>query len=223
MDVVKVEWFGLSLLEPMTLFTDFLVSVFCVYFGFRIRQKSRKNIATYWSLFFWGLALSTFFAGIAHAFLNYLGYKAHLVARCLSTFGFFFAEMGSYMTLKKKSTRALLVVVSVIKGLAVLWLLIVKNNFEIVKINSMLSLIGIVLFIHMVHFFKGEKHAGKMFLIGIGFGVIAALASGFKFSLHEWFTHHDIGHVMMVGSFYFFFKGVYPEEYLLQPIETQNR
>ncbi|MCI5057460.1 MAG: hypothetical protein MRY83_15195, partial [Flavobacteriales bacterium] len=120
MDVVEVKWFGLDLLEPMTWITDVLVAIFCLYFGNRLYKKSKKKIATYWSLFFWVMALSTFIAGFAHAFLNYLGETAHLVARSLSVVGLFFAEMASFLIIPQRRIRNILMGVSIIKMFTIL-------------------------------------------------------------------------------------------------------
>jgi hypothetical protein len=216
MEVVEVTWFGMDLLEPMTGITDILIAVFCTYFGVKLYRKSKKKIATYWSLFFFVMAVATFIGGFAHAFLNYLGPNAHLVSRSLTVFGLFFAEMASFLTIVRLKLRNSLIFVSVLKMIIVLYFIILHNDFVIVKINSLISLIGIVYIIHIVSYFKDKNYTGKMISAAIGCGILAALVNTFKLSLHQWFSYHDVAHMFMIGSFYFFFKGVSDSNYLLR-------
>ena len=101
--VVEVHWFGLSLCEPMTFFTDVLITAFCVYFWAGIKQNNPRN--AYWELFFLIMGLSTLLAGIAHMFVNYFGMNLHFISRAISGISIYAAQLATVQRVKNEKTK----------------------------------------------------------------------------------------------------------------------
>lgn len=200
--VVELEFMGLTLREPMTLFTDILVTIACIYFGSKILNRK-------WKFFYYFMGAATLVAGLAHLLYYYIGYEAHLIARTTSVIALFFAEQASLEKIRNKKGYAFLKGVSFIKLIVVITAVIIWNNFLLIKWNSSIAMIGFLFGIHLYDEFIKKSYDNHMVFWATAIGILAAIVSAKKISIHSWFTYHDIGHILMILSFYFIFRGKY--------------
>ena len=205
--VVEVNWLGLSLREPMTFFTDLLVCIPCSFF---YRNLVRKNTLVFklWAYFFLLMGLSTLIAGFAHLLFHYTGQSLHFVGRTLTGVSIIFAELATIQELKSVFWKKVLRIIVGIQSVVFIGLLIYFQSFEIVKFNTIFGMIGIVVIINLIEAVKTKTYTSKMLVLGVLFSVPAAIVSAKKFSLHAWFTYHDIGHLIVLGSLIIIYLGL---------------
>lgn len=204
--IVEVNWFGLSLLEPMTFFTDTLITVFCVLFWSQLRKKNERD--SYWEAFFLLIGISTFLGGVAHLCFNYFGMNLHFFARAISGFAIYSAQFTTIKLVKSEKTQQFLRLFALIQLIVFLFSLFYFRAFIAVTINSVVGLFIFVLSMQLMEYFETKNQESKWIAVGIIIGLFAAVSSVIKFSPHQWFTHHDIGHFIMIMSLFFFYKGV---------------
>ncbi|MBN4062092.1 MAG: hypothetical protein COA57_02955 [Flavobacteriales bacterium] len=214
MDVVEVTWFGLDLREPMTFFTNVAVSVFCFIFWQRLKSNEANPSVKYWRWFMALMSTSTFVAGLAHMFFNYYGHALHFSGRLTIGFAIFMAELATIVLIRSATWRKILLVFVWVELIAFITLLItfyalpVQESFLIVKLHVGFGMAGIVFTNHVGIYLRHKEYASKMIALSIIISIAAGVVSSYKLSFHDWFTHHDIGHLIVLISFYFVYLGI---------------
>ncbi|MBI3240545.1 MAG: hypothetical protein HYZ43_17155 [Flavobacteriia bacterium] len=79
MDLIKFEWLGLHLQEPMAIIMNGLISLFCFFAFFRLRKwGSEANY--WWRMFYLIFGISTFFGALGHAFFSISMFTVNFLA-----------------------------------------------------------------------------------------------------------------------------------------------
>ncbi len=200
--------FGITILEPITLITDSILAGLCLLFFFKISKIAKTSyLAKNWRGFFLWLGLSTFLAGIGHGFMHYTGKWLLIVAWISAGLITYFNQAASIMQVENKKWRRLLMYSILFQLLVVSLLVLFTQKFIFVTINSVVGVAGLVLFIRIrdVILFK-NKHS-KYVILAICVGFFSAVAHTMQLSVSEWFNYKDIGHVILMISALFFYKG----------------
>ena len=197
--------------EPMTVLTDFLVSAVCLYAFIKLSQHSAKSRAlTYLRNYFLLMALATFFGGlIGHAFLYALGFAWKLPGWIISMVAVAFIERSaidySRLYIKAKTVNFFLIL-NIVELIIIMSLTLSSLNFKWVEFHSGYGLLGVVLPFHFYIYLKTKDRGSLLMMVAVGIASVAALIFMTKFSLHTWFNHLDISHVVMAISAYVFYK-----------------
>lgn len=194
--------------EPMTAFTDYIITVMA--FIFFLRLSSDNEVIKNWRLFFLFISLSTLFGGTSHAlFKVHEGwqYKSFwLPMQFLNGFAVYFAQRGTLLSVLKDSPRRKAWQSSYVIQLVVYFIvLIIVQKYIVTIIDNALGLIPI-----MVLYLRAKNKEEYYDYIGYGILIsfITAIVHGIKFSLHPYFNYNDIAHVFIMISLSVMFIGL---------------
>jgi hypothetical protein len=200
---------GVTLSEPVTFFTDLLITLACCVFWILMR----KNIVNpyskrYWLWFFPTLGASTLLGGLGHLLYMYAGTNLLLCSWLLSGLAIFFFEMDSISLVSSCRLRISLGASLIMKLIAFWIFTLVYGNFIAVKIHAALGLLFIVFVIHLVNFLRSHALGSVFIIIGIVLATSSALIHSMRFTVSErWFNHNDLSHVVVLASLLAIYQG----------------
>lgn len=208
MNVPSIELFGLHITEPFTWITNWLVAAFCFGFGHLLfRNKLADATQKFWALFFFFIALASLTGGTAHGFITYVGPKFHYAAWILTGIAIFSAEMAALQLVENDKIKQVLRFIIYAQLMIMVASVMFYHNFNSVRINSAIGLVGIVMPISFVHYRNYKDRRSAIIMLGILANMIPGTVHAFKISLNEWFNYNDISHVLMIGCFYILYRG----------------
>ncbi len=207
-----IDIFEFHLLEPVTVLTDILLSIFCIYFYNKLNFPGNKaTLGKYWRFFFLFMGISTFIAAIAHGckayFSNQVFYFIWMAMNISSIPSAYYLlkatiELSEFTDqLKRRLTT-----ISLAAMLLLTVLTVYINNFALIKVNA-----GIVILLALVrhyHTYKKGYQGSGYIVFGFAFSLSSIVVHTTQYSLHEWFNFKDISHVIMNISLYIIFTGV---------------
>jgi hypothetical protein len=193
--------------EPMTVFTDVIISSLCLLFYFRLKGKD-KTLA-FWKIFFLFFGSSTFIGAISHAFFAVHSgtiYKIFwLTMQVTNGMAIYAAESAALQSVLRNSPSRPLF------SKLISWQLIlfcasvfIVQNFIVVVINTALGLIPVMIF----HYKYARSNADRLIAHGILISFLTAIVHGTKLSLSAYFNSNDISHVLIMISLYYMYKGI---------------
>ncbi|VAW29188.1 hypothetical protein MNBD_BACTEROID06-447 [hydrothermal vent metagenome] len=86
------------------------------------------------------------------------------------------------------------------------------NNFNSVRINSAVGLVGVVIPVSMLHYLKHKDKRSILIILGVLSNLIPGAIHTFKISYNQWFNFNDISHIIMIFCFYILYKGAKQNE-----------
>ncbi len=207
MEQPSIQILGFTLQEPVTVLTDILVALVCIYAFYKI-----KNIPSNHPLkkpFMWYFLLSgigTFIAAfLGHGLQYVVGHSGKLPGWIITMIAVFIFENISigqagflFSSFWKKAIRYFIYLKLIIS----LPLVIYYQHFTIVQIFIGIGLLCIVGLINAIIYSKAKSESARWILIGIACLIGAAIIFAGKISISQWFNHHDIGHLFMGASAY---------------------
>lgn len=195
--------------EPVTAFTDILVTAVCLYAFIRLKSERGSVIRIYFRYYFLLLGLATLWgAFFAHAFTLSQAWKEP--GWILSTWAISLLAYAMLSYHKEFVARVygLLIGVVAIEWLLVMIATISTQEFKWAGIHSAFGLGLISGALSLTSYInKGDK-GSKLFLIGIGLFVISGIVFSARLSIHEWFNHVDLTHVIIAIAAFFLWRGV---------------
>jgi hypothetical protein len=194
--------------EPMTAFTDYIITV--IAFIFFLRLSSDDPVIKSWRLFFLFISLSTLFGGTSHALFQVhegWAYKSFwLPMQFLNGFAVYFAQKGTLLSVLKDSKHYNAWRSSYLIQLIVYFIvLIIVQKYIVTIIDNAVGLIPIMI-LHLTAKVKEEYY--RYIAYGIAISFITAIVHGLKFSLHPHFNYNDIAHVFIIMSLTVIFLGL---------------
>lgn len=196
--------------EPMTFLTDAILAICCWWWAATFaKHHPNPAVRPWWVSFFALMGIATFIGGVGHG-LSHTEYMKYIkiFSGIITAISVFSAEIASIKVLPQPIRRYLmpLPTIQLIIFTFALITLYDLYRFEIVKLDSVIGLIGVVAPIHVYRHFTGQRGSGVVAL-GIFSAIAAALVSNYQIAPHKWFNHHDLGHLCMVGSLWLMYRG----------------
>jgi len=220
-DFPKIEFdmFGLHLLEPMALITDFLLAGLSFFFFYKLKDvNSQLGFYKYWRLFFLVFGIGTFFGGIGHTFYNQLGLTGKILGWSFGPLGIYLSEramIATHWDNKVKTTLKKLVNIKIsLTYIAVVVLIfLVEDNlkstlpFLPIVITTIIGFIGIVGYLGFKY---TEKFSAKFKFFWLGVLMVMPTAFIFilKINVHQWFDKNDFSHFLFMIAITYFYLGV---------------
>ncbi len=208
-----IQFFGLRIDEPIVTATDLLVSALCIFYFFKLKKAGQtEKVFTWFKYYFLLMGIATALGGLlGHAFLYAFSFGWKLPGWIISMFSIMLIERGAIEhsgMLFKESAVKVLKVINIVELLTFLSLTIFTLNFFFVEFHSGYGLMFVVSSFEGYLYMKTRNPASKNILIGIAFAAAAALVFMNKLSLHAWFNHLALSHVLMAAATFFIYKGV---------------
>jgi len=216
---IEFDFFGLCLLEPNTVFGDFILFFFSFSFAVWLnRQKGRGDFVFFWKLFFLFFSFSFFLGGLGHLFYNYWGVAGKVFPWLLGVFSVYFVERAMLSIHKNRIWRARFLLFSKIKlflacalELAVVCFLDLEldptKGMVVPTINSGLGLVfslGILPFFY----FRLFSPCFVFFVSGVLSLVPSVFFQYMKINFHPLFDRNDASHTLLLFSIFLFFIGL---------------
>lgn len=182
----------ISIHEPMTMATDYLITIAAAIFAARLWSRDRM-----WALAFVFTGLGAFFGGTYHGVLPSVSpfaaaalWKATVYAVGIASF-FFLA--GSHPRMAVPAALKLVVYGS--------WM-IAHDGFlwVIADYGTMLILVGIIVIVR-----RGPEM--NWVLGGIGLAVAGAGIQQSGFTIHRHFNHNDLYHLVQIAALWMLYRG----------------
>jgi hypothetical protein len=188
----------MTIAEPMTLATDYLLGGITGWLCFRLLQnKEAQRSRLSWGIAFAALALAAFLGGTWHGFVQSDAlWKATTLsvgaASCAMVGGAAFAALAG-------TARSILLALAGIKFLIyALWMLR-HDEFIYVVVDTGLAFAVVA----ALHLWKWNA----WLVAGVAVSVAAALAQASGFAPHRHFNHNDLYHVIQIAAMVLFYRG----------------
>lgn len=211
-DMTKVQWMGITILEPVTVLTNLLITSVCLYAFLKIRKLEHTNsIQKLLQYFFLFMAMATAIGGIlGHGFLYVTGMYGKLPGWYISMLAVAFFERASILharPLMRASLGNFFSVFNYIEVVAFMLLAFKTLNFRFVEMHATYGLFVVVFCFELYTYFKQKDRGSIYIFMGTLLAGIAALTHLFKLGIHEWFNYNDVSHVIMATGIFFYYKG----------------
>lgn len=203
----------MTISEPMTLLTDYLLGALVLFFAVRLgtagRRSSQMSVRL-WSLAFYASAAAALAGGTYHGFLPYLEGPAALLLWKITVYavgaaGFSLLVAAVIAAFAGRSRRCLLGLAGLKFLLYAAWMA-THNDFRFVIYDYAPSLLAVLLLqIHGA--FRRRQSSAPWLIGGILVSFIAAGVQRSGLLLHEHFNHNDLYHVIQMGAFWLLFRG----------------
>lgn len=208
MDVPTIDFLGLQITEPFTWLTNWLVAAFSLGFGhFLFNDKFADATQKFWSIFFVFIGIASITGGAAHGFINYVGQNFHYAAWILTGLAIFAAQLATLQLIDNYKLRSIVRVFVYIQLLVLVSSVMYLHNFNSVRINSIIGLLGIVIPFSLLHYIKHRDKRSALIMIGILSNLLPGFVHAYKISYNEWFNFNDISHIIMIFCLYIIYRG----------------
>ena len=214
MDFVKtsIEVFGFTIMEPVTVVTDFLVSCVCFYAYRKLAVAndgfSSSRLLKYYFLL---LAMGTFYGGlIGHGLQHLVTFTWKLPGWLISMASVALIERAAILharPLLKPAVGNFFSILNIIEFISLVVIVLLTLDFFYVEAHAAYGLLVIVFSFELFIFIKTKSKGSLMMLAAVGVSTMAATVHLSKFILHDWFNHLDLGHVLMAIAAYLFYLG----------------
>lgn len=199
--------------EPITTLTDSLTGFVCIFaFVMFSKYKGKKSESfKYFKIFFLLFSIGMMSAAwFGHGLAAYVTPRWKVIGWVINSAANLFLGLATLKEIapliKPHISRWIkFVFISQVSIFIVFMLIPSTSFFGLAQLCSLLSLIGMVLPMHIFNFFKTKSQGSKLFIIGIGMGVLPGIIFNTQLSVNRWFNYHDISHVVMATIFFVLF------------------
>jgi len=183
--------------EPMTLLTDYALSAFCFFFGWKLFLDNRTK---WWAIAFFAVGLAALIGGTYHGFPQF--YPRELWAATM-----FCAGAASF---------AMVIATAQATGIApnfFFWFALLKfvayvaitsqhDEFLYVVIDSGIAL----LLVALLHAIRGDP-PWRWMIAAVAVSVAAAGVQAMRLAPHPHFNHNDLYHLIQIAAMWLFYRG----------------
>lgn len=214
MEFVKttVDVFGFQIMEPVTAATDLLVSGVCLYAFLKIRKGTNNlpsvNLLKY---YFLTLALATAYGGIiGHALQHVLSFGWKVPGWLISMLSIALIERAAILHAKpilRPGIGKFFAILNIIELSVLVSVVLLTLNFFFVEAHAFYGLLIVVSSFELFIYIKTKDEGSKLLLVAVFISALAATVHLTQFSIHIWFNHLDLSHVLMAMAAYVFYLG----------------
>jgi hypothetical protein len=204
--------FGIRFGEPVTTLTGLLVALASFMAWWQLGKIASKNeVNVQLRLFFLLMALGTTIGGIVgHAFLYLFPYYWKLPGWTLSMLSITALERAAILYTKpllRPFWTKFFLLGSKIELILFFGLVAYTQQFKWVEMQAGVGLL-VVMGLLQIYMYHKTRDEGSLWLLGaIPVAALAVLPHILKFSPSVWFTHFDIGHLIMCIAVWVLWKG----------------
>lgn len=199
---------GLELADPFTFISDILMAVFCAFFGHRLFHEFKSKYAKLAAIFFLILGFSAFLGGTSHLLDLYLGKTPHLIAWTLQGVSILFFQLASLKLISSSKIKFFLrALIFAFFGIFISQIFTVQH-FDVVKVNSIVGLIGFVSLIHVFKYFQGRDTAYLKIPLTIILFAVPAMIHSFGIYFNKWIDQNVISHLLLLPCYYLLYSAI---------------
>ena len=186
----------MSISEPATLITDYLLAGVTAWLSLLLFQKKQTS-TRFWAIAFAALAVGAFLGGTWHGFLQSDAlWKATVLTVGVASFAML---AGSAIATTSGWMRRAILVLAVLKLLFYCGWMLKRDEFIFVVLDSGIAFAAVAA-LHLWRF-------NGWILAGVAVSVVAALAQASGYDPHRHFNHNDLYHVVQIGAMVLLYRG----------------
>ncbi|MDD4150810.1 MAG: hypothetical protein PHE33_12365 [Bacteroidales bacterium] len=204
----ELNLWGIVIREPGTIISDFIMGFFCILFFVKLLINRDLKHQKYFSHFFLFLGASSFIAALAHGLYLYSGVYLHKISWILSGFATYFLELGSSTLFENEKFKSRFVVFIKIQLAIYILFLFFYDGFIIVKLNFVLSMIGILTPIYFVDMMRNQIKHNLYIFLGIFLAIFPSVFHKVDFNFLYIFNMNDLSHFFLILCIFFVFLGL---------------
>ena len=201
----------MTITEPMTLLTDYLLGGLALWLGLRLRQAggARGRQTTLWAAAFFGLAAASFAGGTYHGFTEHLGAAGQAITWKLTLLSIGVVSLalacGATVAAFDGFARRFILALAAVKFVVYTIWISAHDEFVYAIADYAPSLLYVLALQARAW---GQGHAsGPWIVFGILVSFFAAGIQQSGLQLHEHFNHNDLYHVVQMVSVYLLYRG----------------
>jgi hypothetical protein len=186
----------MTISEPMTLITDYVLGGVTAWLSFLLFKSSRKS-QRWWAMAFAALAAGAFLGGTWHGFVQSdLLWKATVLSVGAASFAM---VAGSAIATVSGAARNLILLFAVVKLVVYSAWMLKQDEFIYVVIDTGIAFAAVA----ALHLWKFNP----WILAGVAVSVVAGLEQASGFDLHRHFNHNDLYHVIQIAAMLLLYRG----------------
>ena len=199
--------------EPMTMLTDYLVTLVAASLGAHLIIEGRARGArseVLWGWAFMATALGALAGGTSHGFVEQLGPEGWSLLWKITVFAIgaasFLLLAGGLVAAVSGPWRTILLCAALLKLGGYVWWMASHDDFRFV-INDYGSSMAVVLLLQLWLWWGHRAPSAPWVVGGILVSTVASLIQQSGFSLHQHFNHNDIFHVIQLVALWLLYRG----------------
>lgn len=190
------------MMEPMALFFNWVIAAQCLTHAFQLKKlEQQTTFNSNWYFFFLCFGVSTFFGGLSHFFYHYTGMLGKVPGWSLAILAITFLELAVVPSI---SSSVLYKRIIWLFTIIVLLVTVIRLEFVWVTIHTALGLV-VVLTLSSIKQIRLSSTQWWGYIFGVFFMLLSLPFMIGKIDLHVWFNRHDISHLLMIGTLYWFY------------------
>ncbi|WKV12711.1 DUF6962 family protein [Marivirga harenae] len=203
-----IEFLGLELADPLTFISDIMMATVCAFLGHRLFHDFKSKYAKLSAYFFLFLGVSAFLGGTSHLLDLYLGKTPHLVAWTLQGVSILFFQLASLKLIQSSKIKFFLrALIFAFFGIFVAQIYSVQH-FDVVKVNSIVGLIGFVSCIHIYKYFESRDKTYLKIPLAILLFAGPAMIHSFGLNFNKWMDQNVISHLLLLPCYYLLYTTI---------------
>lgn len=196
----------MQLTEINNLFSDTLLAIFLIFWGLKIKACLLPNdFHKTWGIFFLLVGISAFIGGWGHSLSFYFDKKLLLVSWTISIIAVLNLEIGLSRAwgISSKWYGILYLKAILFTGLTVFY-----EDFQWVKMDMTLGIVGLVLPILALFYRKTQQKGYSIILLGLLANGLSGAVHSLHINLSTYFDHRDLAHLISIICFGIIFLGL---------------
>jgi len=203
----------MTIAEPMTLFTDYLLAAVVFVLAVRLSghyRHCRRSPVRWWAAGFYASAAAALLGGSYHGFLPHLDafpamllWKATVLSVGMAALCLF---AGAVVAALRGAPRRWFLALAWLKFLIYAAWMSRHDDFRFVIYDYAPALLGIFL-LSLYAALARRAPAAPWIVAGVIVSFAAAGVQASGFSLHTHFNHNDLYHVVQMGAFWLLYRG----------------
>jgi hypothetical protein len=202
----------LTITEPVTLLTDYLLGTLALWLAFQLLQTggaARSLARTLWAAAFFGLATASFAGGTYHGFTEPLGGAGRTLTWKLTlvSIGVVSLTLTCGATLAAFEGFVRRAVVAFAVGKFVVYLVWISAHDEFVYAIADYVPAMLYVLVLQARAWRQQGPSGPWIVAGVLVSFFAAAIQQSGFTLHEHFNHNDLYHLIQMLGVYLLYRG----------------
>lgn len=198
--------------EPMTLATDYLITIFAIVFAVSLRRAGNR----WWSYAFLATATGSFLGGTHHGFAGVMSPAAANVLWQLTVYAIGVASLFVLLGVSKHLPA--LRVFAFLKFVAYMVWISLDSSFIWVIVDYGTTLL-IVAALQLAAWIRRRDPAAPWILASIGVSIIGAAIQALHIAPHRHFNHNDLYHVIQIFALWLMMRG---GVLMVTPVEVRS-
>lgn len=203
MEIIKFDWFGFHLQEPMSLVTNGFIVVFCAFAYLKLKQFDDRAIS-WMRKFYLFYGIGTFFGIIGHLFFQYFGVVGKFPCWFFGSFANCSASFCVLTFFKEYTENKRIYYFVFGKSILLLILAFIAQKFVFIAVDAVLTYLVFCGIFGYILVKRGFVEL-RMMVIGVAILFPSIFIFALKINIHKWFNKDDFSHILMLGCILCFY------------------